>query len=350
MIVIVKESWFETIPPERQPFVVLRKRHAARMIIILNESWFEIIPPGRRQFAVLCKRRATRMIVIVEELWFETIPPERRPFVMLRKRHVAGIIVIVEKSWFETVPPEQRSFVVLHKRHVVGIIVIVEELRFETVPLGRRPFFMLRKRRAARMIVIIEESRFETVPPGRRPFVVLDKRCATSMIVIVQASRFETIPLGRRLTRSQIPGETHLKVQLCRVAESWDLRATLDFQHYRGVEGRVKSPGIRLGRRTRLSSSNLHPKTNHKRVSSHSGHPWVLGQTTCTLTHKTHHDPDSGEATTFPHIVFSTSLHGDYIQMAHFPGTPKLESRNCPKTVSVGVLGLWELITPDCKV
>jgi len=69
-----------------------------------------------------------------------------------------------------------------------------------------------------------------------------------------------------------------------------------------------------------------------------------------TLTHKTHHGPDSGEATTFPHIVFSTTLHGGYIQMAIFPGTPKLESRNCPETVPVGVPGLWELISPDCQV
>jgi hypothetical protein len=36
--------------------------------------------------------------------------------------------------------------------------------------------------------------------------------------------------------------------------------------------------------------------------------------------------------------------------MALFLGTPKLESRNCPETVPVGVLGLWELIIPDCKV
>jgi hypothetical protein len=36
--------------------------------------------------------------------------------------------------------------------------------------------------------------------------------------------------------------------------------------------------------------------------------------------------------------------------MALFPGTPKLESRNCPETVPVGVPGLWELITPDCRV
>ncbi len=36
--------------------------------------------------------------------------------------------------------------------------------------------------------------------------------------------------------------------------------------------------------------------------------------------------------------------------MSLFPGTPKLESRNCPETLPGGVLGLWELITPDCEV
>ncbi len=76
----------------------------------------------------------------------------------------------------------------------------------------------------------------------------------------------------------------------------------------------------------------------------------MLGQATGTLDHKTHHDPDSGEGTTFPHIVFSATLRRDYIQMALFPETPKLESRNCPETVPVEVSGLWELITPDCKV
>ncbi len=85
-------------------------------------------------------------------------------------------------------------------------------------------------------------------------------------------------------------------------------------------------------------------------VSSHSGTPLVLGQVTGTCDHKTHHSPDSGEVTTFPHIVFSAPHFGDYIQMALFPRTPKLESRNCPKTIPSGVPGLWMLITPDCRV
>jgi hypothetical protein len=49
-----------------------------------------------------------------------------------------------------------------------------------------------------------------------------------------------------------------------------------------------------------------------------------------TRTHMTHHDSNSGEATTFPLIVFSAAPHGGYIQMALFLETPKEESRNCP--------------------
>jgi hypothetical protein len=79
---------------------------------------------------------------------------------------------------------------------------------------------------------------------------------------------------------------------------------------------------------------NLHPKPSTRGLVSIREHPWVLGQATGTLTHKTHHGPDSGEATTFPHIVYSAALRGGYIQMALFPGTPKLESRNCPELES----------------
>ncbi len=152
------------------------------------------------------------------------------------------------------------------------------------------------------------------------------------------------------VTHSQVPGWTHLRVQLCVVVESWDSKGVPDFQHYKGVEGHAKSPGIRLGRGTRRSSLNLHPKQTTKWLVHIREHPWVLGQTTCTLTHKTHHGPDSREATTFPHIVFSATLRGGYIQMALFFGTPKLESRNCPEIVPVGVPRLWTLINPDCRV
>jgi hypothetical protein len=64
----------------------------------------------------------------------------------------------------------------------------------------------------------------------------------------------------------------------------------------------------------------------------------------------THHGPDSREATTFPLIVFSAAQRGGYIQMALFPGTPKLKSRNYPEIVLVGVPRLWKLISPNFQV
>jgi hypothetical protein len=109
-------------------------------------------------------------------------------------------------------------------------------------------------------------------------------------------------------------------------------------------------PGIRLGRgqaihllefaskpTTSWFEFILHPLG----VGTSHGQPWI---------HLTHHGPDLGEATNFPPIVFSAARGGGYIQMAHFLGTPKLESQNCPEIVSSGVSGLLELITPDCKV
>jgi len=95
---------------------------------------------------------------------------------------------------------------------------------------------------------------------------------------------------------------------------------------------------------------NLHQNKPPTWLVHIPGHPWVLGQATGTLDHKTHHGPDSGEATTFPHIVFSAPRFEDYIQMALFLGTPKLESRNCPEIVPVGVPRLWALKTPDCEL
>ncbi len=56
----------------------------------------------------------------------------------------------------------------------------------------------------------------------------------------------------------------------------------------------------------------------------------MLGQATGTSDHKTHHGPDSRDATTIPHIVYSATLRRTYIQVAQIPGTPEMESRNCP--------------------
>jgi hypothetical protein len=47
-----------------------------------------------------------------------------------------------------------------------------------------------------------------------------------------------------------------------------------------------------------------------------------------TRTHKTHHGPNLGEATTFPLIIYSVFGYGANTQMAFCPRTPKWKSRN----------------------
>jgi hypothetical protein len=42
---------------------------------------------------------------------------------------------------------------------------------------------------------------------------------------------FKVHEIKQLLTHSQVPGWTHLRVQLCVVAEKWDLRGAPDFQH-----------------------------------------------------------------------------------------------------------------------
>jgi hypothetical protein len=115
-----------------------------------------------------------------------------------------------------------------------------------------------------------------------------------------------------------------------------------DFQHYKGVEGRARSPGIRLGRRTSRSSLILHPKQITKWLVYIREHPWVLGQATGTLDHKTHHGPDSREATTFPpYSILCATFRGPHpngsFSRDSQVGVPKL-SRNCPGW-SPGTLG-----------
>jgi hypothetical protein len=97
-----------------------------------------------------------------------------------------------------------------------------------------------------------------------------------------------------------------------------------------GWEGRAESSGIRLGRGTLLIYSVLHPKPTTSwlelilhpfGVGTSRGRPWI---------HLTHHGPGSGEATTFPHIVFSMLLHRAHARMLLCPGTLKVESRNYP--------------------
>jgi len=73
-------------------------------------------------------------------------------------------------------------------------------------------------------------------------------------------------------------------------------------------------------------------------VGTSHGWPW---------THLTHHGPDSREATTFPHIVFSTTLRRTCIQMAFFSWDSQ---SGVPKLSRFGLPGLWAFITSRPKL
>jgi hypothetical protein len=77
----------------------------------------------------------------------------------------------------------------------------------------------------------------------------------------------------------------------------------------------------------------------------------AFGVRTChglTWINMTHHGPGSGGVTTILPIVFSVPLRRTCTRMALFPGTPKVESRNCP---DFGLLRFWDIIAsrPDLR-
>ncbi len=84
-------------------------------------------------------------------------------------------------------------------------------------------------------------------------------------------------------------------------------------------------------------------------VSSHSGTPLGVGTSHKHFGPRDTPRPGPREyATTILPIVYSATLRRVYIQVAQIPGTPEMESRNCPEIVSTGLPELWTAITLDC--
>jgi hypothetical protein len=102
-------------------------------------------------------------------------------------------------------------------------------------------------------------------------------------------------PKVHKMTRSQVMGWNPLEGFTKSSCGKLRLGGTLPASNSRkGVEGRVGSPWIRLGRGTSRSSVNLHQNKPPTWLVHIPEHPWVLGQATGTLDHETHHGPDLG--------------------------------------------------------
>jgi hypothetical protein len=97
--------------------------------------------------------------------------------------------------------------------------------------------------------------------------------------------------------------------------------------HILGVKGCVRVMGW-----DEWQASHLFTQTYTNRTTSWLVHNWsTFGAWRGhwqTHIHKTQHNSDLGEATTFPLIVVFTFDHRAYTQMSFCPGAPKLESRN----------------------
>jgi hypothetical protein len=125
---------------------------------------------------------------------------------------------------------------------------------------------------------------------------------------------------------------------VCWVAESWNLGVAPDFQHEKGVEGRARSPGIRLGR-DQVIWSRTCIQNQHKLVRTHSACIWCWDKPRANSdSHDTsrprlgrchHHPPYS--------ILCASPSH------LHPNGTFSRDSQSgdCP---GFGLMGLWDII------
>jgi hypothetical protein len=115
----------------------------------------------------------------------------------------------------------------------------------------------------------------------------------------------------------------------------------LNLQHFGGRRV-CSNSGMRLGQVKSgwILHMNLH-KPN-KNLVMHSYNTFEARMSHGTQTHKTHHNLDLGEATTFPLIIFFVSRHMGYIQMSFCPRTPKL---GVPKFSKLGLPRFWRPIT-----
>ncbi len=116
-----------------------------------------------------------------------------------------------------------------------------------------------------------------------------------------------------------------------------------------GLRGRFRLPALKGGRGACQKSQEEIKLFGHEPTSKTNTswlefilHAFGVGTShELTRTHMTHHGPDSRGVTTILPIVFSALLRRAHTQVVVCPGTPKVESQNCP---SFGLPGLWDII------
>jgi len=137
--------------------------------------------------------------------------------------------------------------------------------------------------------------------------------------------------LGMWVSSSHLPQSGVATLTMLKSRSSWNL-VPLPTSN---TKGGVREACWKLRDYTRkkdklFSYSVMHQNQPTSWLVHIRNHFWCWDKPRATRIHLTHHGPDSGEATTFPHIVFFVLLRGTRIQMTFSPGTPKEESRICP--------------------
>jgi hypothetical protein len=139
-----------------------------------------------------------------------------------------------------------------------------------------------------------------------------------------------------------IPWKIQTWIQKWKTVEEEKIGVNSPARSTLGVEGCVGAPGWGLWQMT--SESIIHMNLQNQTTS------WLMcGWNTFsarmshghTQTHKTHHNPDLGEATTFPLIVFFVLSHEACAQMSFCPRTPKLKF---PKFLNLRLSWFWRPI------
>ncbi len=128
----------------------------------------------------------------------------------------------------------------------------------------------------------------------------------------------------------QVLCQTQKSPTMLKSGNSWNLVSLLASSTKGGEKDVLKAPGLDQEEAQLIQLLGPASKPTTSWLIHLWKHSWCQDKPRATRTHLTHHGPNSGEATTFPHIIFFALLRRTCIRMAFNPETPKEKSQNCP--------------------
>ncbi len=107
------------------------------------------------------------------------------------------------------------------------------------------------------------------------------------------------------MTRPQVLCQIQKSPTMLKSGNSWNLVPLPASSTKGGEKDMLKAPGLdqEEGQLIQLLGPTSKPTTSW--LIHFQKHSWCWDKPRATRTHLTHHSPNSGEATTFPHVVLS---------------------------------------------